>query len=171
MATWRPQWASPWPCCCLPLSLAAALSNPNTHRSGLALLTAILEPVPVRLEHAKGPCSCGRPCSQGAARLTALPDRLSEPHRSLLAGTLAVLAAWYQNIYMLPKIEYNKVHPYTSWIPITVWIVLRNLTPSLRTYSLGIYGWLGTITLETYISQVLSHSLTGHIQRHCWLLS
>ena len=44
VATWRPQWASPWPCCCLPLSLAAALGNPKTYRSGLALLIAILEP-------------------------------------------------------------------------------------------------------------------------------
>ncbi|RLN16041.1 protein REDUCED WALL ACETYLATION 1-like isoform X2 [Panicum miliaceum] len=46
---------------------------------------------------------------------------------SLTAGYL-----WYEYIYKLDKITYNKLHPYTSWIPIT---------------------WLGKITLETYISQ------------------
>uniref|UniRef100_A0A453I7Z3 Cas1p 10 TM acyl transferase domain-containing protein n=2 Tax=Aegilops tauschii TaxID=37682 RepID=A0A453I7Z3_AEGTS len=46
---------------------------------------------------------------------------------SLTAGYL-----WYEYIYKLDKITYNKYHPYTSWIPIT---------------------WLGKITLETYISQ------------------
>uniref|UniRef100_A0A0D3ERI2 Cas1p 10 TM acyl transferase domain-containing protein n=1 Tax=Oryza barthii TaxID=65489 RepID=A0A0D3ERI2_9ORYZ len=40
---------------------------------------------------------------------------------------------WYEYIYKLDKITYNKYHPYTSWIPIT---------------------WLGKITLETYISQI-----------------
>ncbi|GJM89865.1 hypothetical protein PR202_ga06089 [Eleusine coracana subsp. coracana] len=47
---------------------------------------------------------------------------------SLMAGYL-----WYEYIYKLDKITYNKYHPYTSWIPIT---------------------WLGKITLETYISQI-----------------
>ncbi|KAF9587846.1 hypothetical protein IFM89_006100 [Coptis chinensis] len=46
---------------------------------------------------------------------------------SLLVGYL-----WYEYIYKLDKVTYNKFHPYTSWIPIT---------------------WLGKITLETYISQ------------------
>ncbi|KAF9674298.1 hypothetical protein SADUNF_Sadunf10G0112900 [Salix dunnii] len=47
--------------------------------------------------------------------------------------SLAVGYTWYEYIYKLDKISYNKYHPYTSWIPIT---------------------WLGKITLETYISQI-----------------
>jgi len=42
---------------------------------------------------------------------------------------LAVVGVWYQTVYVLPKLEYNQLHPYTSWIPITAWAVLRNLTP------------------------------------------
>lgn len=46
-----------------------------------------------------------------------------------------------------------QVHPYTSWIPLTLWCVVRNITPKLRTYSARLYGWLGCITLETYLCQ------------------
>lgn len=71
----------------------------------------------------------------------------------VLAAVGAAFALYYNTIYSLPKLEYNKVHPYTSWIPLTLWCVVRNLTPKLRTYSARLYGWLGCITLETYLCQ------------------
>lgn len=81
--------------------------------------------------------------------------------RSLVvAATLACALVYYNSVYTLPKLEYNKVHPYTSWIPLTIWIVLRNITPGLRLRALRLFGWLGTITLETYLCQF-----------HVWLRS
>ena len=77
------------------------------------------------------------------------------------AVTLACFALWYHYIYLLPKRDYNRVHPYTSWIPITLWIILRNMTPSMRHFNLSLYGWLGCITLETYISQFHTWLTTG----------
>uniref|UniRef100_A0A0D9V381 Cas1p 10 TM acyl transferase domain-containing protein n=1 Tax=Leersia perrieri TaxID=77586 RepID=A0A0D9V381_9ORYZ len=52
---------------------------------------------------------------------------------TIVTISLVVGYLWYEYIYKLDKLTYNKYHPYTSWIPIT---------------------WLGKITLETYISQI-----------------
>lgn len=81
--------------------------------------------------------------------------------RTILGGVAAAVGyVWYEKVFRLPKLEYNKLHPFTSWIPITCYLILRNLTPNLRLFSMGLYQWLGCITLETYIAQY-----------HTWLLS
>eukprot|EP00659_Diplonema_papillatum_P015486 gene15486-23655_t len=81
--------------------------------------------------------------------------------RSLIVSVLLFVGYWwYTEIFVLPKIEYNQWHPYTSCIPIFIFIILRNLTPTLRNYHLSFFAFLGKITLETYIGQF-----------HIWLIT
>ena len=89
-------------------------------------------------------------------------DRLATTHGCLAqaaargaiaAIALAAGAYWYLNVYALQKFAYNGLHPYTSFVPITVYIVLRNLFPLLRAYYLNLFAFLGKVTLETYILQ------------------
>ena len=67
---------------------------------------------------------------------------------------IVLVAIWYTQVYSLEKYAYNKLHPYTSIIPILAYIYFRNLFPNLRNRYAFMFTWLGKITLETYIAQL-----------------
>jgi len=72
---------------------------------------------------------------------------------AVLVVTLGLAFWWYASFFSLPKRSYNKVHPYTSFIAIFAYLVLRNIVTALRRRYLHLFAWCGKITLETYILQ------------------
>lgn len=68
---------------------------------------------------------------------------------------IAVSVVWYFEFAAIPdKAAYNRRHPLTSHIPLIVYIIMRNLWPTLRTRYIGMFSWLGKMTLETYLCQL-----------------
>ncbi|XP_033106188.1 protein REDUCED WALL ACETYLATION 1-like [Anneissia japonica] len=73
----------------------------------------------------------------------------------MTVGVLCMLIlVWYDALMFRDKFEYNLYHPYTSWFPIISFIFVRNIFPVFRTHHIGLFAWLGKVTLETYISQL-----------------
>ncbi len=75
--------------------------------------------------------------------------------KGLLALSLVVVCGiWAYYILLIPdRFSYNNYHPYTSFVPIFAFIILRNITPWLRKYHVQSLAWMGRITLETYLVQ------------------
>lgn len=67
---------------------------------------------------------------------------------------ITIFIIWFYYILLMDRHTYIKVHPFTSFVPIIVYIWLRNLYPILRTHHLNVLTWLGKVTLETYLSQI-----------------
>ena len=84
---------------------------------------------------------------------------------AVLAVLLTVLGVWSVLVLPREKYSYNRIHPYTSWMPIIVYIISRNLWPALRVRYVHLFAWLGKITLETYLSQlhILLQSNAKHL--------
>jgi len=99
-----------------------------------------------------------------AAWLKAVEKRTAVSQWLIKGGIAAVCAvlmlAWTQSIFSMQKLEYNKHHPYWFWIPLLVYIFIRNISFTLRSYHLGLLTRMGKITLETYL-----------MQHHIWLTS
>ena len=97
-------------------------------------------------------------------RFIAFLERESQTHRDrfitmairigigvILVG---IMILWYCYVYSLGKYDYNKLHPYSSIIPILTYIYFRNVSPFIRSRHAFLFTWLGKITLETYIAQL-----------------
>ena len=70
------------------------------------------------------------PQTPSHTNLACLPHPACPAPPAVFAG---IGFAWYHYVYLLPKVDYNRVHPYTSWIPITGdWLA-------------GLTGWPGLL--------------------------
>ena len=76
----------------------------------------------------------------------------------VLSACLVAAAAWYHGVGQLDKYAYNRTHPYTSFVPVTIFVVLRNLDPSMWTWSFGGFRrMVGAISLELCACLVPEH--------------
>ncbi|ORX99651.1 Cas1p-domain-containing protein [Basidiobolus meristosporus CBS 931.73] len=51
------------------------------------------------------------------------------------------------------KFEYNRYHPYVSWLPILAFVILRNATERLRKTTSQFFLFFGKCSLETFLCQ------------------
>ena len=73
---------------------------------------------------------------------------------------LGAFVAWVIGPFQSPKLEYNSTNAYFGFVPLMTFIYFRNLTPTMREYSLDLLHQIGKTTLETYL-----------MQHHIWLTS
>mmetsp|Transcript_97475 Transcript_97475/g.170071 ORF Transcript_97475/g.170071 Transcript_97475/m.170071 type:complete len:611 (-) Transcript_97475:48-1880(-) len=71
----------------------------------------------------------------------------------VVSPVLLVAVIWIEYCFKLDKFAYNKVHAYTSAIPILAYLFLRNISRFFRQRYLFLFAYVGRITLETYILQ------------------
>lgn len=76
------------------------------------------------------------------------------------ASLLFALYLWISGPLHLAKFDYNRTNPFFGVVPLITYVYFRNLTPTLRSYSLDLLHQIGKTTLETYL-----------MQHHIWLTS
>lgn len=95
-------------------------------------------------------------------RLDARPSQAARvlTQTGIVGVSLALLVVYYRAVYRKEKKAYVALHPYTSFVPLLLYLVLRNVSRVARMYYVGLFEALGKITLETYITQF-----------HIWMLT
>lgn len=94
-------------------------------------------------------------------KLEALPPLQCWLGKGIIAvGLMALTTVWIIGPFSQDKLTYNATNAYFGFIPMITYIYLRNITPTLRKYSLKLLHEIGKTTLETYL-----------MQHHIWLTS
>ncbi len=94
-------------------------------------------------------------------KLEALPPLKCWLGKGIIAvGLIGLTSVWIIGPFSQEKFMYNATNAYFGFIPLLTFIYLRNLTPTLRQYSLKLLHEIGKTTLETYL-----------MQHHIWLTS
>lgn len=87
-------------------------------------------------------------------KLEALPTTKCWIGKGVIGVSLGLaFVAWLRGPFMLGKFEYNMTNSFFGFIPLITYIYFRNLTPTLRSYSLKLLHEIGKTTLETYLMQ------------------
>lgn len=81
--------------------------------------------------------------------------KIDKSRRNAVVVTMAcaALLLWGEISFSLPRSDFLEIHRYTSLLPITAYVILRNATPLLREWYLPILSWVGRHALEIYILQ------------------
>ena len=94
-------------------------------------------------------------------KLEALPPFKCWLGKGIIAlGLISLTLVWVIGPFSQDKLTYNATNAYFGFIPLITYIYLRNITPTLRQYSLKLLHEIGKTTLETYL-----------MQHHIWLTS
>lgn len=94
-------------------------------------------------------------------KLEAQPFRQEWMAKGAVGACLfAVFCWWVTGPFQQEKLEYNMTNAYYGFIPLITYAYFRNISPTLRSYSLDLLHQIGKSTLETYL-----------MQHHIWLTS
>ncbi|RIA98282.1 hypothetical protein C1645_719104 [Glomus cerebriforme] len=72
---------------------------------------------------------------------------------SIIISSIIMIWFFHFELTRESKFEYNKYHPYISFLPIISFIILRNSTQYLRSTTSGLFTFFGKCSLETFIGQ------------------